>query len=139
MPETNRDRQKGRIIRHKAIKTQRNTSECRHLCAWVSWWREALQLTAVAGDFVGRTGATGTVAGFCLGRLAWGTTLAQGVTRHTHNPLKLFGFAFGASELYLLFLVPYEELKAIIAFQTPEFINRHHRDSFNPLFFSLTF
>jgi hypothetical protein len=93
-----------------------------------------LQLTAVAGDFVGRAGATGTVAGFRLGLLPCRRTLAHGMTGRTHNPLKLFGFALGTSELYLLFLVPYEKLKAVIAFQTPEFINWHGCDSFNALF-----
>ena len=88
-------------------------------------------LTAIPGDFVSRTGATGTVAGFRLGRLARGAPLAHGVARSTHNPFKILGFALGASKLYLLFLVPYKELKTIIAFQTPELINRHNRDSFN--------
>jgi hypothetical protein len=62
--------------------------------------------------------------------LARGAALAHAMTRHTHHPLKIFGFALGASEFDLLFRVSQKELEAIIAFQTPEFINRHIGISF---------
>jgi hypothetical protein len=47
------------------------------------------------------------------------------MARCTQYAFKLFGFAFGASELYLVFLVSYQKFKTIIAFQTPEFVNWH--------------
>jgi hypothetical protein len=102
----------------------------------VSWWPKQLkipyktkstkQLTAMSGDVVGRATSTGAISGFGLGRLTFGGCVARGMTRDTHNPLKLFGLAFGTSKLYLLFLVPQQELKTVVAFQTSEFIYRHN-------------
>jgi len=64
-----------------------------------------MQLTTVSGDVVGRTTPTGTISGFRLANLTFGGSITRSMTRNTHNPLKLFGLAFGASKLYLLFLV----------------------------------
>jgi hypothetical protein len=98
------------------MKAQRKSLDAAHLCALVSWWhkylkikyktKSAMQLTTVSGDVVGRATSTGTISGFRLGNLTFGGCVARGMTRDTHNPLKLFGLAFGAPKLYLLFLVP---------------------------------
>jgi hypothetical protein len=37
------------------------------------------------------------------------------MARNTQNPLKLFGFAFGTSQLHLLFLLHHQDFEAFIA------------------------
>ena len=82
-------------------------------------------LSAVSGNIIGGAVAAGAITGLCIGRIFFGGSLAHSMTCHAHYPFKIFRFAFRTPEFNLLFLVPQQKLKAVVAFQTSEFIDWH--------------